>query len=50
MEMADFRASREDYNYDPYGDGAMKLFETKMRLEGKARRLRLDIKRLKGIE
>jgi hypothetical protein len=50
MEMADFRASREDYDYDPYGDGAMKLFETKMRLEGKARRLRLDIKRLKGIE
>lgn len=39
MEMADYRAYREDQNYDPYGEGANRLFDKKIKLMGERQRV-----------
>jgi hypothetical protein len=47
MEMADIRAQREDYNYDPDGIGANKLFDAKMKMHATRNQL---IKELAAAE
>jgi hypothetical protein len=48
FELADYGASRADPNYDPYGDGAMDLFEKRIRAYEIANMLRRRIKELEG--